>query len=70
MTKCVYIIKHEHNAYDPNDITATEVDIVGFVEDEDVAKEFCLKRNGYLREYGPYSYECVSEFTKQEMEEE
>ena len=68
MIKCVYLIKCERDAYDPNDITATYTDIVGFVDDVEVAKAYCLKRNDGL-EYGPYSYECVSELTIKDIEE-
>ena len=69
MIKCVYLIKAERCAYDTNDITATYTDIVGFVEDENIAKEYCLKRNDGW-EYGSYSYECVSELTVKDLMED
>lgn len=51
--KEIYVITEEAWT---NDMTETYTEIVGFVETEEQAKEFCSKRNAEYEYRSPYSY--------------
>lgn len=62
----IYVITEEAWT---NDMTETYTEVIGFVETEEQAKEYCEKRNADYEYRSPYSYQYAGKIDIENMED-